>query len=178
MFTIAPLPRREHLPQFVLHAQKDALEVGIDDAIPVFLAAIGRGSQLALNSGVVHRAIELAEGPDGKGDKFLDFVSLGNVRPPRGRFGSRLFQLRAGPGASFFIEIRDHHLRARRREPQGNRAADTRSRAGHQGHLVSEVHAASFSDKRILGIQVARHYESRRIAAPGDLRLVEQFHRD
>ena len=53
--------------------------------------------------------------------------------------------------AGLLLEVRQHDVRALLREPRAQREADTAGAAGHDAHLVLDVHGRSFRFSMLVG---------------------------
>ncbi|SIM99158.1 Uncharacterised protein [Mycobacteroides abscessus subsp. abscessus] len=121
-----------------LGAVDDAPEVDVDDALDVLELAF---LHLALecDASVVVDLIDLAEVLlDGVGVEQEGFA-LSDVETIRTDLGAQRLDLAFGFGQALGIDIADGDLGARSRQLDGQRASDTRTRAGHHGHLAAEA---------------------------------------
>src|SRR5205823_6029331 len=135
----APL---DHAPGRVLGHEERALEIRVDDGVPIVLAD-PKQQVVARGSGVVHDHVDAPEVPLHRGDRRLHLSGVAHVTSvaPRRTVGQRMGD-RLGLGA---VAPQDGQLRARHREGLRDGVPDAAAPARHHGDLPGQVylHTAS-----------------------------------
>jgi hypothetical protein len=128
-----------HDPQFVLHAEQHAEDVGLERCGKAFRGLLRDGTHRPFGAGVVHRDIKAAKPRDG----FIDHVAcvflLAHVGVDEGGFRAERGQFQGECLTGLLAPAGDHDLRAFPGEGDGGRTPDTCQPAGTRRDHVAEL---------------------------------------
>jgi hypothetical protein len=121
-----------HHPQFMLHAEQGAEDVGVEGGGVALGGLVGHRSGLAFGAGVVDRHIQPAEPRHGLVDQGADVVFVAYVGAQERGFGAEAAQFFRQRLAGFVAAAGDDDPRPITGESQRGGSADARQGAGDQ----------------------------------------------
>jgi hypothetical protein len=107
-----------------LHAQPDALEIDVDDSIPVLLGTFMSETFVTLDRRVVAPNIEATERIDRSSNQVLNLIGLRNIGGYEEGFSSVRPDVRSRLFSALDVLIGDHNLRALASVQLGASSAD------------------------------------------------------
>ena len=133
----------EHLHDFILHAQPDAAQVDLDDAIEFLVGDLVDAPRSAFDRGDVGGAIQAPVLGHDTLDQSLDVRGRGDVATGEERVAAGLLNHPERLLAAAPVDIRDCDLGAVARERDRGGAADTRGASGYRNDFTVKIHALS-----------------------------------
>ena len=128
---------RHHLPGHGLQREQQALHVDGKDGVVAFLGDLEDGGEIE-GRGVVDEDIDAADQPDGFADEMVDRGHVGDLERDRDGAVAELVGQRAGLRSQ---PVGDDDPRAFGGIAPADGGADAAGAAGHDRHLVPELHA-------------------------------------
>ena len=130
---------REHERDLMLHAQKDAAKVDVDDPVPLLLVVVGGWSRLLrLDARVVEGEVQPSESLARLLERGLHAVGLCDVAPDRQCAAALLLDQARRFLIALLGDVTNYHACACARKGQSGRATNTATSSSDKRHLAGE----------------------------------------
>ena len=128
----------EHCRDFVLHTQPHALEIDVDDPVPVLLAAVQDGRIRGFDAGVVVGDVQPAVFGDDQANHLFDVARLGYVGLDKERFAAGVADEARRFKAALAVHVTRDNFGPCLREGQRRSPANAGTRSRNQRHLIRQ----------------------------------------
>jgi hypothetical protein len=134
-----------HDAHFVLHAQDNAEDIGVERRGIAFRGLLRDRADLAFGAGIVHRDIDAAKASYGLVDQSADVILLADVGVDELGLRTERAQLLDERLAGLITPTGNDHLRALLGEGDGGGAPNAGKSTGDQDNLIAHVRILSWA---------------------------------